>query len=220
MNRSLIAASILSANFAVLGEDVSRVISAGADLIHFDVMDNHYVPNLSIGPMVLKSLRQYGISVPVDVHLMVTPVDNLILEFIRAGADFISFHLEASDHVDRSLQLIKDNGCKAGLVFNPSTPCIYLEYVIEKLDMIVLMSVNPGFGGQSFLPIVLNKIKQVRRLISQSECDILLSVDGGIKLGNISCVSNAGADVFVIGSEIFHQLDYRSMIDSLRIALL
>ncbi|MBX9446912.1 ribulose-phosphate 3-epimerase [Dickeya chrysanthemi] len=216
MKPFLIAPSILSADFARLGEDTARALAAGADVVHFDVMDNHYVPNLTIGPLVLKSLRNYGITAPVDVHLMVKPVDRLIPDFAEAGASFITFHPEASEHVDRTLQLIKDHGCKAGLVFNPATSLSYLDYVMDKLDIILLMSVNPGFGGQSFIPSTLDKLRQVRRRIDESGYDIRLEVDGGVKVDNIAQIAAAGADMFVAGSAIFGQPDYRAVIDRMR----
>ncbi|UOO83216.1 ribulose-phosphate 3-epimerase [Uruburuella testudinis] len=217
-----IAPSILSADFARLGEEVSRVIEAGADLIHFDVMDNHYVPNLTFGPMVCQALKPYA-TVPVDVHLMVEPVDDLIQSFARAGADIITFHPEASRHVDRSLSLIKDAGCRAGLVLNPATPVYLLENVLERLDMVLLMSVNPGFGGQSFIPQTLVKTRQVRDLLDmyagESGRRIALEVDGGIKVDNIAAVAAAGADTFVAGSAIFGQPDYKAVIDAMRVEL-
>ncbi|MBN3083198.1 ribulose-phosphate 3-epimerase [Pectobacterium polaris] len=216
MKPFLIAPSILSADFARLGEDTANVLAAGADVVHFDVMDNHYVPNLTIGPLVLKSLRDYGITAPIDVHLMVKPVDRIIPDFANAGASFITFHPEATDHLDRSLQLIKDHGCKAGLVFNPATPLSYLDYVMDKLDIILLMSVNPGFGGQSFIPSTLDKLCQVRRLIDDSGYDIRLEVDGGVKVENIGAIAEAGADMFVAGSAIFGHPDYRAVIDQMR----
>ncbi|MCA5921081.1 ribulose-phosphate 3-epimerase [Pectobacterium brasiliense] len=216
MKPFLIAPSILSADFARLGEDTANVLAAGADVVHFDVMDNHYVPNLTIGPLVLKSLRDYGITAPIDVHLMVKPVDRIIPDFANAGASFITFHPEATDHLDRSLQLIKDHGCKAGLVFNPATPLSYLDYVMDKLDIILLMSVNPGFGGQSFIPSTLDKLRQVRRLIGDSGYDIRLEVDGGVKVDNIGAIAEAGADMFVAGSAIFGHPDYRAVIDQMR----
>ncbi|TAJ02222.1 ribulose-phosphate 3-epimerase [Pectobacterium versatile] len=216
MKPFLIAPSILSADFARLGEDTANVLAAGADVVHFDVMDNHYVPNLTIGPLVLKSLRDYGITAPIDVHLMVKPVDRIIPDFANAGASFITFHPEATDHLDRSLQLIKDHGCKAGLVFNPATPLSYLDYVMDKLDIILLMSVNPGFGGQSFIPSTLDKLRQVRRLIDDSGYDIRLEVDGGVKVENIGAIAEAGADMFVAGSAIFGHSDYRAVIDQMR----
>jgi ribulose-phosphate 3-epimerase len=211
-----IAPSILSADFARLGEEVDNVLRAGADIIHFDVMDNHYVPNLTIGPMVCQALRDYGITAPIDVHLMVKPVDRMIPDFAKAGASIITFHAEASEHVDRSLQLIKDSGCKAGLVFNPATPLHYLDYVMDKLDMILLMSVNPGFGGQSFIPQTLDKLRQVRQRIDESGFDIRLQVDGGVSSANIAEIAAAGADTFVAGSAIFKHDDYKKVIDEMR----
>jgi ribulose-phosphate 3-epimerase len=198
-----IAPSILAADFARLGEEVDNVLASGADIVHFDVMDNHYVPNLTIGPMVCEALRNHGVTAPIDVHLMVKPVDRIIPDFAKAGASYITFHPEASDHVDRSLGLVRDSGCKTGLVFNPATPLSYLEYVMDKVDMILLMSVNPGFGGQSFIPATLDKLKQVRRLIDQSGYNIRLEVDGGVKANNILSIAEAGADTFVLGSGIF-----------------
>lgn len=214
-----IAPSILSADFARLGEEVMSVLEAGADIIHFDVMDNHYVPNLTIGPMVCKALRDYGITAPVDVHLMIEPVDAIVPEFANAGASWITFHPEASRHIDRTLQLIHDCGCKAGLVFNPATPLHYLNYVMDKVDMILLMSVNPGFGGQSFIPSTLSKLQAVRRLIDASERDIRLEVDGGVKVDNIAQIAQAGADTFVAGSAIFSKPDYKAVIDEMRAQL-
>ncbi len=214
-----IAPSILSADFARLGAEVEAVLAAGADIVHFDVMDNHYVPNLTIGPMVCQALRSYGIEAPIDVHLMVKPVDRIIPDFIKAGASYITFHAEASEHVDRSLQLIKDGGCKAGLVFNPASSLEVLEYVIDKLDMILLMSVNPGFGGQKFIPGTLDKLRKVRALIDASGRDIRLQVDGGVGVGNIGEIAAAGADTFVAGSAIFNQPDYRAVIDAMRAEL-
>ncbi|MBK5144076.1 ribulose-phosphate 3-epimerase [Budviciaceae bacterium BWR-B9] len=216
MNKFLIAPSILSADFARLGDDTAKVLAAGADVVHFDVMDNHYVPNLTIGPMVCQALRDYGITAPIDVHLMVKPVDRIVPDFAKAGASYISFHPEASEHVDRTIQLIKEHGCKAGLVFNPATPLSYLDYVMDKLDVILLMSVNPGFGGQSFIPSTYDKLRQVRKMIDDSGFDIRLEVDGGVKVDNIGQIAAAGADMFVAGSAIFNQPDYKAVIDQMR----
>jgi ribulose-phosphate 3-epimerase len=198
-----IAPSILSADFARLGEEVVNVLNSGADIVHFDVMDNHYVPNLTIGPLVCEALRKHGVTAPIDAHLMVKPVDRIIPDFAKAGATYITFHPEASEHIDRSLQLIRESGCKAGLVFNPATPLSYLDYVMDKVDMILLMSVNPGFGGQSFIPATLGKLRQARKLIDESGFNIRLEVDGGVKVDNIREIAQAGADTFVAGSAIF-----------------
>jgi ribulose-phosphate 3-epimerase len=198
-----IAPSILSADFARLGEEVDNVLAAGADIVHFDVMDNHYVPNLTIGPLVCEALRKHGVTADIDVHLMVKPVDRIIPDFAKAGATYITFHPEASDHIDRSLQLVRDEGCKSGLVFNPATPLDYLNYVIDKVDMVLLMSVNPGFGGQSFIPTALDKLREARKIIDASGRDIRLEIDGGVKVDNIREIAEAGADTFVAGSAIF-----------------
>ncbi len=219
MNENWIAPSILSANFAKLGEEVDKVLADGADVVHFDVMDNHFVPNLTIGPLVCEALRKHGVTAPIDVHLMVEPVDRLIPDFAKAGASIITFHPEASVHIDRTLQLIKDSGCKAGLVFNPGTPLHYLDYVMDKLDMILLMSVNPGFGGQSFIPSALDKLKLVRKRIDDSGLNIRLEIDGGVKTDNIRAIKAAGADTFVAGSAIFSQPDYKKVIDEMRAEL-
>ncbi|MBD1552099.1 ribulose-phosphate 3-epimerase [Pseudomonas typographi] len=214
-----IAPSILSADFARLGEEVNNVLAAGADIIHFDVMDNHYVPNLTIGPMVCSALRKYGVTAPIDVHLMVSPVDRIVGDFIEAGASYITFHPEATQHVDRSLQLVREGGCKSGLVFNPATPLGLLEYVMDKVDMILIMSVNPGFGGQKFIPGMLNKLREARALIDASGRDIRLEIDGGVNLHNIRDIAEAGADTFVAGSAIFTAPDYAAVIASMHAEL-
>jgi ribulose-phosphate 3-epimerase len=214
--KPLIAPSILSANFARLGEEVDAVLAAGADMVHFDVMDNHYVPNLTVGPVVCKALRDYGVKAPIDVHLMVEPVDGLIPEFAKAGATWISIHPEATRHVDRTLGLIRDSGCKAGLVFNPATPLDWLDYLLDKLDLVLIMSVNPGFGGQKFIESSLGKIANVRQRIDESGFSIRLEVDGGVKTGNIGTVAAAGADTFVAGSAIFGSEDYEATIAAMR----
>ena len=216
MTDYLIAPSILAADFARLGEEVDNVLEAGADIVHFDVMDNHYVPNLTIGPMVCKALRNHGVTAPIDVHLMVQPVDDLIRMFADAGASYITFHPEASQHVDRSLQLVRDLGCKAGLVLNPATNLDAINWVMDRLDMLLLMSVNPGFGGQKFIPSTLNKLKQARKIIDESGYDIRLEVDGGVGVANIQEIAAAGADTFVAGSAIFSQSNYKKVIDEMR----
>ena len=219
MQTPLIAPSILSADFARLGADVQSVLDAGADVIHFDVMDNHYVPNLTIGPMVCEALRKFGITAPLDVHLMVKPVDRIIPDFARAGATYISFHPEASDHVDRTIGLIREHGCMPGLVLNPATPLSYLDHTLKKLDLVLLMSVNPGFGGQQFIPSVLDKVRAVRKLIDASGKPIRLEIDGGVKVDNIGEIARAGADMFVAGSAIFGSRDYRATIAAMRAAI-
>ena len=216
---NFIAPSILSADFAKLGEEVDNVLVAGADIVHFDVMDNHYVPNLTIGPLVCEALRNHGVTAPIDVHLMVKPVDRIIPDFASAGASYITFHPEASEHVDRTIGLIKESGCKAGLVFNPATPLHYLEHTIEQIDMVLLMSVNPGFGGQSFIPHTLEKLKTVRKLIDSHGLATRLEIDGGVKIDNIKEIASAGADTFVAGSAIFNTENYKATIDKMRSAL-
>ena len=215
----LIAPSILAADFARLGEEVENVLAAGADVVHFDVMDNHYVPNLTIGPLICEALRNHGITAPIDVHLMVKPVDRLIPDFAQAGASMITFHPEASEHIDRSLELIREHGCQSGLVFNPATPLHYLDHVLDKVDIILLMSVNPGFGGQSFIPSTLNKLKEARQRIDASGRDVRLEVDGGVKIDNIGAIAAAGADMFVAGSAIFGTKDYTKTITAMREAI-
>jgi ribulose-phosphate 3-epimerase len=219
MTDNWIAPSILSADFAKLGEEVDNVLASGADVVHFDVMDNHFVPNLTIGPLVCDALRKHGVTAPIDVHLMVEPVDRIIPDFAKAGASMITFHPEASTHIDRTLQMIRDLGCKSGLVFNPGTPLHYLDYVMDKVDIILLMSVNPGFGGQSFIPSTLGKLREVRKMIDDSGFDIRLEVDGGVKVDNIREIKAAGADMFVAGSAIFNQPDYKKVIDEMRVEL-
>jgi len=214
--KNAIAPSILSADFAKLGEDVEAVLAAGADVVHFDVMDNHYVPNLTIGPLVCKALKNHGIKAPIDVHLMVSPVDRIIDDFADAGADYITFHPEATGHIDRSLQLVRSHGCKSGLVFNPSTSLDILKYVIDKVDIVLLMSVNPGFGGQAFIPGTLDKLKEARKLIDESGFDIALEIDGGVSAKNIREIKEAGADMFVAGSAIFGSPDYKATIDEMK----
>jgi ribulose-phosphate 3-epimerase len=219
MRAPWIAPSILSADFARLGDEVQSVLAAGADVIHFDVMDNHYVPNLTIGPVVCESLRKFGITAPIDVHLMVKPVDRIVPDFAKAGATFISFHPEASEHIDRTIELIRENGCKPGLVLNPATPLDVLDYTLAKLDLVLLMSVNPGFGGQKFIPGVLDKVRAVRKLIDASGRDVRLEIDGGVKVENIGEIARAGADMFVAGSAIFGSKDYKGTIDAMRRAI-
>ncbi|GAA0694841.1 ribulose-phosphate 3-epimerase [Dyella sp. LX-66] len=216
---NVIAPSILSADFARLGEDTAKALAAGADWVHFDVMDNHYVPNLTIGPMVLKALRDYGVTAPIDVHLMVKPVDRIVPDFAKAGASVISFHPEASEHVDRTIGLIKDSGCQAGLVFNPATPLNWLDHVLDKLDLVLIMSVNPGFGGQKFIPHALDKLREVRRRIDESGRAIRLEVDGGVTADNIGAIGAAGADTFVAGSAIFNAPDYQAVIKAMHAQL-
>ena len=219
MPNCIIAPSILSADFARLGEEVNNVLKAGADWVHFDVMDNHYVPNLTIGPLLCEALRKHGVTAPIDVHLMVKPVDRIVPDFAKAGATSISFHPEASEHIDRTIQLIHASGCKAGLVFNPATPLDYLDFVLDKLDIVLIMSVNPGFGGQSFIPMALEKIRRVRERIDRSGRDIRLEVDGGVKADNIGAIAAAGADTFVAGSAIFGAGDYAAEIGAMRAAV-
>ncbi len=216
MPEYLIAPSILSADFARLGEEVNAVLDAGANIVHFDVMDNHYVPNLTIGPLICEALRKHGVEAPIDVHLMVKPVDRIIPDFAEAGASYITFHPEASEHVDRSLALVRDSGCKSGLVFNPATPLEHLKYVLDKVDMVLLMSVNPGFGGQKFIPATLNKLREARKIIDESGYDIRLEIDGGVKVDNIREIAEAGADTFVAGSAIFGTEDYHATVRAMR----
>ncbi len=213
---NFIAPSILSADFAKLGEEVDNVLASGADIVHFDVMDNHYVPNLTIGPLVCDALRSHGVTAPIDVHLMVKPVDRIIPDFAKAGASYITFHPEASEHIDRTVALIKEQGCMAGLVFNPATPLHYLDHVIDQLDMVLLMSVNPGFGGQSFIPSSLEKLRVVRKMIDDKNLSTRLEIDGGVKTDNIRDIASAGADTFVAGSAIFNTDNYKSTIDAMR----
>ena len=215
----VIAPSILAADFARLGEDTAAALAAGADWVHFDVMDNHYVPNLTMGPMVLSALRKYGITAPIDVHLMVKPVDRIVPDFAKAGATLISFHPEASEHIDRTIGLIKDSGCQAGLVFNPATSLDCLDYVLDKLDLVLIMSVNPGFGGQKFIPMALEKLRRVRRMIDERGLAVRLEIDGGVTADNIGAIAAAGADTFVAGSAIFHAKDYRAEIAAMRAAI-
>jgi ribulose-phosphate 3-epimerase len=217
--KAWIAPSILSADFARLGEEVRAVLAAGADVVHFDVMDNHYVPNLTIGPLVCEALRKHGIDAPIDVHLMVQPVDRIVPDFAAAGATFITFHPEATEHIDRTIELIREHGCKPGLVFNPATPLDYLDFTLEKLDMVLLMSVNPGFGGQKFIPSALRKLTEVRKRIAQTGKEIRLEVDGGVKVDNIAACAKAGADTFVAGSAIFGSKDYAATIKAMRAAI-
>lgn len=219
MSDYLIAPSILSADFARLGEEVDNVLAAGADIVHFDVMDNHYVPNLTIGPLVCEALRNHGVTAPIDVHLMVSPVDRLVQDFANAGATYITFHPEASEHVDRTIGLIREAGCKPGLVFNPATPLTWLDHVIDKLDMVLIMSVNPGFGGQKFIPEALNKLRKARAMIDAQDKDIRLEIDGGVKIDNIGEIAAAGADTFVAGSAIFNTDDYAGTISKMRAEL-
>ena len=219
MQSTVIAPSILSADFARLGDEVNAVLAAGADWVHFDVMDNHYVPNLTVGPIVCAALRKHGVTAPIDAHLMIKPVDRIIPDFAAAGATYITFHPEASDHIDRSLQHIRDCGCRSGLVFNPATPLDCLRYVMDKVDMVLLMAVNPGFGGQSFINGTLRKLREARRLIDDSGCAVRLEVDGGVKIDNIRAIAEAGADTFVAGSAIFNTLDYSATIAALRAEL-
>ena len=219
MSNCIIAPSILSADFARLGDEVNAVLRAGADWVHFDVMDNHYVPNLTIGPLLCEALRKHGVTAPIDVHLMVKPVDRIVPDFAKAGATSISFHPEASEHIDRTIQLIHASGCKAGLVFNPATPLDYLDFVLDQLDIVLIMSVNPGFGGQSFIPMALEKLRRVREMIDRSGRDIRLEIDGGVKADNIGEIAAAGADTFVAGSAIFGSKDYPAEISAMRAAV-